>query len=83
MVFSISKLSIHCTYQKRFFLSYETRFLFEMAKILPSANGKKNLERSEKLGFFHIKSVPVLQFFSQRGTFEHFLNKSTLISDSL
>ena len=47
---------------KRFFLSYETCFPSEMAKNLPSTNGKKNLERSEKLGFFNVKLGHILQF---------------------
>ena len=40
-------------HQKRFFLSYEKCFPFQMAKFLPSANGKKIRDRSEKLGFFN------------------------------
>ena len=38
--------------QKRFYLSYETVFPFEMAKLLPSANGKNNLESSKKTRIF-------------------------------
>jgi len=41
-----------------------------MAKFLPSANGKKKHERSEKLGIFHIKSVLLFQFAFQSGTFK-------------
>ena len=39
--------------QKRFYLSYETFFPFEIAKFLPSANSKNICERSGKLGFFN------------------------------
>ena len=60
---------------KRFYLSYEIFFPSEMAKVLPSADGKKNLERSEKLGFSHVRLSPFLRFDIHSGTFRQFLNR--------
>ena len=65
---------------KRFFLSYEKFFPSEMAKVLPSADGKKNLERSEKLGFSHVRLSPFLRFDIHSGTFKQFLNGFTFKS---
>ena len=50
-----------------------------MAKILPSANGKKIMKGQKNSDFFHIKSGSFLHFVIHNGIFKQLLNGFTLI----